>query len=214
MSAWRISSCCTFIGAPVSSRRLRKVWRNVCQPIWPMPHRTAAGAICRCCTLQGCHGNVPALKGLANIQSSGLLNCVARCQFKSASASKGSSGMPAREYSVLTSLTRFTATDLISTNSKVRAPSRRQHLSRFASRSSTRTVRRTRSQTRTTRPRGDAAELRTSENICDCSTITAKPEVIPSSVGYQYRQTRLCPTTSAADWRPLHMTIRTVYVER
>src|SRR5467141_3291600 len=70
-----------------------------------MPQRTAAGAICRCCTLQGCHGMVPALKGLAKIQSSGLLNSIMRCQFNSTSASAGSSGIPAREYSVLTSLT-------------------------------------------------------------------------------------------------------------
>src|SRR6202042_1340234 len=35
IEAWRISSCCTFIGAPVSSSHERYVWRNVCQPIAP-----------------------------------------------------------------------------------------------------------------------------------------------------------------------------------
>ena len=54
MSAWRINSCCNLSGAPVSPKRLRKVWRNVCQPMQPMPQRTAAGEICCCCTLQGC----------------------------------------------------------------------------------------------------------------------------------------------------------------
>ncbi len=35
MEACRINSCCTFIGAPVSSSHERYVWRNVCQPIPP-----------------------------------------------------------------------------------------------------------------------------------------------------------------------------------
>ena len=30
-----MSSCCTFIGAPVSSTHERYVWRNVCQPNAP-----------------------------------------------------------------------------------------------------------------------------------------------------------------------------------
>ncbi len=33
--ACRINSCCTFIGAPVSSSHERYVWLNVCQPIRP-----------------------------------------------------------------------------------------------------------------------------------------------------------------------------------
>ncbi|WP_421800851.1 tyrosine-type recombinase/integrase [Granulicella sibirica] len=36
MEACRISSCCTFIGAPVSSSHERYVWRNVCQLISPV----------------------------------------------------------------------------------------------------------------------------------------------------------------------------------
>src|SRR5271163_2599216 len=35
IEACRINSCCTFIGAPVSSSHERYVWRNVCQPIPP-----------------------------------------------------------------------------------------------------------------------------------------------------------------------------------
>src|ERR1700735_636697 len=35
MEACRINSCCTFIGAPVSSSHERYVWRKVCQPIAP-----------------------------------------------------------------------------------------------------------------------------------------------------------------------------------
>src|SRR5215469_18411714 len=105
MSAWRISSCGTLSGAPVSSKSVLKVCLNVCQPMRPNPQRKPAGVIWTCCTPEGYHGALPALNGLANTQSPGLLNGVLRCDLRSTSASAESSGIPAFEYLVLTSLT-------------------------------------------------------------------------------------------------------------
>jgi hypothetical protein len=38
-----MSSCRVFVGAPVSPRRVRNVWRDVCQPTRPTPQRMSAG---------------------------------------------------------------------------------------------------------------------------------------------------------------------------
>lgn len=64
----------------------------------------AAGMRCRRSALQGSQGFPLARNGLANTQSSGFLKSIFRRHLRNASANAGSSGIPALEYLVFTSL--------------------------------------------------------------------------------------------------------------
>ena len=80
---WRINSCCTLSGLPVSPKRLRKVSRNVCQPMWPMPRRTAAGENIPLLHPPRLPRFLACLEGTREDPVLCLSNSLVRCQFRS-----------------------------------------------------------------------------------------------------------------------------------
>src|SRR5215467_11745954 len=100
ISVWHISYCCTLIR---SSSLVKQTSKSVLERM-PTDVTDAATLGCRC-DMALLHPPRLPLKGLAKIQSSGFVNSVLRCHCISTLASAGSSGIYAREYSVLTSKT-------------------------------------------------------------------------------------------------------------
>src|SRR5712691_1066850 len=92
--------------SPLAFIKVPKLWRNVCQPTFAeIPAFSSAGFTCALNSDPGQYGWIPALCGLAKIQSSGLLYGVSSLHLQSISAISGFIGIGLRETSVLQGVT-------------------------------------------------------------------------------------------------------------